>query len=139
MSEKLRLSTHQFKIIFHNLYVLLGLSPLISLSLILNNFSNVLMEQKKILWLSPKKYISFLLLRDQFAYGFPLTIFEMNQESLKLKSLLSLCYNCSVVTSQKKKIKIQRKTQCASRNGSMGKEQTSFAEEKILLKSLPNP
>lgn len=42
MCEKLRLSTHQFKIIFHNLYVL-GLSPLISLSLIFNNFSTVLM------------------------------------------------------------------------------------------------
>lgn len=109
MSEKLRLSTHQFKIVFHNLYVLLGLSPLISLSLILNNFSTVLMEQKKILWLSPKKCISFLLLRDQFAYGFPLTIFEMNQESLKLKSLLSLCYSCSVVTSQKKKSRFKEK------------------------------
>lgn len=63
----------------------------------------------------------------------------MNQESLKLKRLLSLSYSCSIVTSQEKKIKIQRKTQCANRNGSMRKEQTSFAEEKNIAKKPAKP
>lgn len=40
MCEKLRLSTHQIKIIFHNPYVLLGLSPLISLSPDSQSFPN---------------------------------------------------------------------------------------------------